>query len=201
MNRVRVRDYGVLPGGSKLLVEIPSVGVPQRLHWCAAEAFRDLAGAVKAALKIDLQAASAWRPHRWASRRDYEAYLLRNYKSMAEGRKWIAFDSPHETGLAVDLGVGGLWPTRKTIDQQRERPLYKWLVRHAAKYGMVPYTAEPWHWEFPIDPAKYRAEAGADLSAVDPQQTDAANSTDATDATDVDICEADDICEDLETPA
>lgn len=165
MKRVRVRDYGVLKRDSNLLRPIASVGGPHRLHWRAAEAFETLARGVRAALRIELKAASGWRPHRWASRSEYEAQLVRSFGSIAEGSKYLAFDSPHETGLAVDLGVGGLWPTRSTIDAQRRRPLHAWLQEHAAEHGWVPYAAEPWHWEFPTDPAEYRDEAGADIEA------------------------------------
>ena len=197
LNRVRVFDYGVMPRESKLLRPIASVGGPHQLHWRAAEAFDALAKAVNVALKIELKAVSAWRVHRWRSRSDYEAYVRRNYPSLAEGRKWVAFDSPHETGLAVDIGVGGLWPTRNTVDAQRRRPLHKWLVRHAAAYGWMPYTAEPWHWEFPIDTAEYRAEAGAGLQTFGAEECDSCTTDDDVVEAD-DIVESDCICEDMD---
>ena len=208
MPRVRVKDYGVIQGRSQLLRPIASIGGPHRLHWRAAEAFAALASAVKLALEIELRAVSGWRAHRWASRRAYEDFIRHNYPSLAEGRKWLAFDSPHETGLAVDIGVGGLWPTRSTIEQQRQRPLHRWLVQHAADHGWAPYTAEPWHWEFQHDPAAYRAEVAAELQRLEPgahghDQADVGD-IDPTDDADDHAVEADDIldpscvCEDLD---
>lgn len=192
MARVSVREYGVLKRGSPLLLPIASVNCTQYLHWRAAESFAAIAIAVKAALNVELKAASAWRPHRWSSRKEYEDFLLRNYGSLAEGRRWLAFDSPHETGLALDLGVGGLWPTRKTIEQQRRQPLHRWLVKHAEDHGWHPYQAEPWHWEFPMDSAQYRAEVGPDSG--EPSADTGAVSSGPDDMS----CESDEICEEVE---
>ncbi len=189
MARVSVREYGVLKRGSPLLQPIASVNCTQSLHWRAAESFAALAIAVKAAVNVELKAASAWRPHRWSSLKEYEDFLLRNYGSLAEGRRWLAFVSPHETGLAVDIGVGGLWPARKTIEQQRRQPLYRWLVKHAGDHGWSPYQAEPWHWEFPMDPAQYRAEAG---------QNGEEAGADSSSPDDDMVCESDEICEEVE---
>jgi LAS superfamily LD-carboxypeptidase LdcB len=62
----------------------------------------------------------------------------------------LAIHSPHFTGRALDLYVGGL-PTI-TKDENRliqiNTPVYKWLVKNAAKYGFRPYFYEPWHWEY-----------------------------------------------------
>ena len=73
--------------------------------------------------------------------------LIERYGSVERGSVYLAFNSPHETGLAFDIGSGGLSPTSATITQQRQTPLYRWLVEHAHKYGISPYSAEPWHWE------------------------------------------------------
>lgn len=168
-NRVRVSDYASLDGESELLEPIPSAGsAGQRLHWRAAAGFVALAGGVRGSLGLELRAASGWRPHRWSSRRDYEETLVRRYGSIAEGRRWLAFNSPHETGLAVDLGAGGLWPDRRSVERQHLTPLHRWLAEHAASYGWYPYSVEPWHWEYPIEPSIFwapRIDAQAAASA------------------------------------
>ena len=149
--RVRVANYGTLPSSSPLLVQVPSSrGAVMRLHRLAAAQFEKLAAAIKQELRLDLKIASGWRPHRWKSRQDYEAKLIAKYGSVSAGRKWLAYDSPHETGLAMDIGVGGLEPNRKTADTQRKTKLHRWLVDNAHNYGWHPYKAEPWHWECPI---------------------------------------------------
>ncbi len=149
--RVRVKNYGVLPGSSPLLVRVPGVGSRLvRLHVLAAAAFERMAAAVAEDLDLELKAASGWRRHRWTSREHYESTMEEKFGSVREGRKWVAYDSPHETGLAVDLGVGGLKPSRRTAEEQRETPLHAWLVEHAHEHGWRPYKREPWHWEFPL---------------------------------------------------
>lgn len=149
--RVRVKNYSRLPSKSKLLVDIPGTrGKTRRLHVLAAAALADMAEAIAKDLDIELLIASGWRRHRWKSRKHYEAFMIENYGSVREGRKWMAYDSPHETGLAVDIGVGGLTPDRKTRRKQRETPLHQWLVDNAYRFGWHPYKAEPWHWEYPI---------------------------------------------------
>jgi len=157
-NRVRVKVYGSLPGSSKLLVPVPTVPgkETQRIHRLAAGALVPMAGAASRALGIDVLVASGWRPHRWKSRRQYEEALVRRYGSVEKGRKYLGFASPHETGLAVDFGSGGLAPVSATIARQLETPFHRWLVDHAWEYGWHPYKAEPWHWEFPLDLDDYR---------------------------------------------
>ena len=66
------------------------------------------------------------------------------------GRAALAKNSPHSTGHALDIYVGG--EPVKTEDANRLRqvqtPAYKWLVKNAEKFGFYPYFYEPWHWEF-----------------------------------------------------
>lgn len=155
--RIGVRLYGKLPAESKLLVPVPAVSGRKRLHVLAAAALTTMADAVVRDLGLELKLASAWRAHRWQSREQYEAVLLAKYGSIAEGKRWLAFDSPHETGLAIDIGVGGLTPSRSTVAYQRKQPLFRWLVEHAWEYGFHPYKVEPWHWEFPLSREAYRS--------------------------------------------
>ena len=63
--------------------------------------------------------------------------------------KYKAFISPHETGLAIDFGSHGLTPN-SSKEGQTNSALYKWLKDNAHRFGMTPYAAEPWHWEFRI---------------------------------------------------
>ncbi|MCA9541997.1 MAG: D-alanyl-D-alanine carboxypeptidase family protein, partial [Myxococcales bacterium] len=140
-----------LDADDPVLVEVPSTtATAQRLHAVTAEAFASLAAAAKADLGLDLAIASGYRPHRWRSRAHYEEALIKEYGSVAVGRKYRAYASPHETGLALDFGVGGLEPKRATIDAQQKTPLWKWLVEHAFEHGFSPYKREPWHWELAI---------------------------------------------------
>lgn len=149
--RVKVRTYGTLPANSRLLLNVPgSSAGAKRLHVLAAQAMKTMAVAIQQDLGIELKIASAWRAHRWQSREQYEAVLISKFGSVKEGKRWLAFDSPHETGLAMDIGVGGLKPTRSTVDFQRKQPLHQWLVQHASEYGWYPYKTEPWHWEYPL---------------------------------------------------
>jgi D-alanyl-D-alanine carboxypeptidase len=154
--RVRTKVYGSLSGTSPLLVQVPGVrGKSRRLHACAAKAMAALAEAVKRDLDIEIQLASGWRRHKWESKAQYEKVVTERFGSVKEGRKWLAFSSPHETGLAMDIGTGGLWPTKSTRDTQKKTPLHKWLVEHADEYGWHPYKLEPWHWEYPLSLEAY----------------------------------------------
>jgi D-alanyl-D-alanine dipeptidase len=157
-SRVTVAAFGSLPRASGLLVPVPTaVGYPQqRMHVVAAKKFGRLSDAILDAFGYVGAAASGWRPHRWTSRQQYEQRLISQYGSVAKGRLYLAFDSPHETGLAVDLGCGGLEPRSATIAQQRSTPLYRWLVANMDQYGAHPYLIEPWHIEFPVSDHEYQ---------------------------------------------
>lgn len=66
------------------------------------------------------------------------------------GSAGLAFNSPHFTGRALDLYVGG--EPVDTRDSNRAlqvaTPVYQWLVRNAERFGFRPYCYEPWHWEY-----------------------------------------------------
>jgi len=142
--RVYVKNYGRLPASRTVLV------AGRRLHPAAATSLTKMLDAIERDLGERPKLASGWRPHRWRSREHYEKVLIERYGSVAEGRRWLAYDSPHETGLAVDFGSMGLRPARATVAAQRKTPLYQWLVEHAAEFGWYPYKLEPWHWECPV---------------------------------------------------
>ncbi len=65
-------------------------------------------------------------------------------------RAQIAFISPHFTGRALDIYVGGEPVTTKDFNRaiQVKTPAYKWLVWNAARFGFYNYFYEPWHWEY-----------------------------------------------------
>lgn len=69
----------------------------------------------------------------------------------AAGRAGLARRSPHFTGRALDLYVGGYDPVSTKDDNralQTQTPAYRWLVRHAERFGFRPYFFEPWHYEY-----------------------------------------------------
>lgn len=79
---------------------------------------------------------------------EYQASLRK--KEPNAGRAQIAVNSPHFTGRALDIYVGGEPVTSKDFNRaiQVETPEYKWLVKNAEKFGFFPYFFEPWHWEY-----------------------------------------------------
>ncbi len=81
--------------------------------------------------------------------REYQEMLRR--KSPNAGSAGLAVNnSPHFTGRALDLYVGGDPVDTKDTNRaiQVNTPAYKWLVRNAERYGFRPYFYEPWHWEY-----------------------------------------------------
>jgi D-alanyl-D-alanine dipeptidase len=148
--RVKVRTYGTTASDSKLLVAVPGTSGTKRLHALAAQALAAMSAAVQRDLGLELKLASGWRAHRWTSREQYEQVLVQRFGSVSEGKRWLAFDSPHETGLAIDIGVGGLKPSRASAEAQKRQPLHRWLIGRAWEFGFYPYKTEPWHWEFPM---------------------------------------------------
>ena len=79
---------------------------------------------------------------------EYQEALRR--KEPNAGRAALAKHSPHSTGHALDIYVGG--EPVKTLDSNRliqvQTPAYKWLVKNAHRFGFYPYFYEPWHWEY-----------------------------------------------------
>ena len=99
-------------------------------------------GGVLAASEKYLKIISAFRSREYQDR-------LRKLEPGA-GRAALAVNSPHFTGRALDLYVGG----EPTITKDPNRALqvqtraYRWLVRNAGRFGFCPYFYEPWHWEY-----------------------------------------------------
>ena len=165
-NRVKTKDYGSLVGAAadNLLRLIPeamqSKNPPnQRLHTLALTRFEALRAAASQQAGLDLKVQSAWRKHSWKSFAQYESAMIAKYGSVKKGRKYKAFDSPHETGLALDFGSEGLEPKSATISKQKKTAAFAWLKANAHFFGLTPYKTEPWHWEIRIP---YDAWAGGE---------------------------------------
>jgi hypothetical protein len=80
--------------------------------------------------------------------REYQAKL--RAASPQSGRAALAVNSPHFTGRALDIYVGGEPTITKDYNRavQVQTPAYQWLVKNAARFGFYPYFYEPWHWEY-----------------------------------------------------
>lgn len=79
---------------------------------------------------------------------EYQEQLRR--QSPNAGRAGLAVNSPHFTGRALDIYVGGSPVDTKDSNRaiQVNTPAYRWLVRNAERFGFRPYFYEPWHWEY-----------------------------------------------------
>jgi zinc D-Ala-D-Ala carboxypeptidase len=79
---------------------------------------------------------------------EYQAQLRK--QSPNASRAALGINSPHFTGRALDLYVGG--KPVGTEDQNRSTQVntavYQWLVKNADRFGFKPYFYEPWHWEY-----------------------------------------------------
>jgi LAS superfamily LD-carboxypeptidase LdcB len=80
--------------------------------------------------------------------REYQDQLRK--QSPNSGRAGLALNSPHNTGRAFDLYVGGEPVSTKDANRalQTRTAAYRWLVKNAARFGFRPYFYEPWHWEY-----------------------------------------------------
>lgn len=78
---------------------------------------------------------------------EYQAGLHK--KNPQAGTSQLAKTSPHFTGRALDLYVGGHPTSTKDSNRaiQINTKVYQWLVKNAEKFGFLPYFYEPWHWE------------------------------------------------------
>ncbi|HXQ71327.1 MAG TPA: D-alanyl-D-alanine carboxypeptidase family protein [Pyrinomonadaceae bacterium] len=80
--------------------------------------------------------------------REYQDELRR--RSPNAGSAGLAVNSPHFTGRALDIYVGGDPVDTKDSNRaiQVDTAAYRWLVRNAERFGFRPYFYEPWHWEY-----------------------------------------------------
>ena len=111
-------------------------------------AYKEMIAAAKDDLKLApassyLKIISSYRS------REYQENLRR--KSPNAGSAGLAVNnSPHFTGRALDLYVGGDPVDTKDANRaiQVNTPAYRWLVQNAERFGFRPYFYEPWHWEY-----------------------------------------------------
>ena len=84
--------------------------------------------------------------------KEYQEHLRKQLPNA--GRAALAVNSPHFTGRALDIYVGGEPVIAKDHNRaiQVQTPVYKWLVKNAEKFGFRPYYYEPWHWEYCGEP-------------------------------------------------
>ena len=145
-----VRDnYGNLPQNSKLRVSVPTTS-NSHLHCLCANRFLALREAGLQA-GYDFKVQSGWRLHRFQNSMEvYRRIMTERYGALGdrEFRKRVAFKSPHETGLALDLGSPSPFtPSFSQKNNQLRSPAFAWLKANAHRFGITPYKHEPWHWE------------------------------------------------------
>ena len=113
------------------------------------EAYKQMIAAAHADPALNLKASDKYLKIVSAFRSpEYQEQLRRH--SPNAGRAGLAVNSPHFTGRALDIYVGG--SPVDTNDSNRaiqvNTPAYRWLVRNAERFGFRPYFYEPWHWEY-----------------------------------------------------
>lgn len=152
--RVRLKEYGtVLLSDEKIVIDVPkeySLGERKiKLHKLALKRFMSLneAWMRENPGQPPIKIVSGLRKQRYKNYEEYEKRMVAEYGSVEKGRMFKAFSSPHQTGLAFDIGNNGLFPSSATILRQKKTRLYKWLVGNAYRFGITPYKVEPWHWE------------------------------------------------------
>ena len=153
-NRVKISEgyEAIIDPTDPRLVEAPTIPgrAVRKVHVLALDRFMQLsAAAVEAGFDPPL-IASGWRRAKYKTREEYDAAMIEKYGSVKAGRAWVAFRSPHMTGLALDFGNNGLYPTSATNETQKQSPFFNWLKENAYRYGFTPYKTEAWHWEVKV---------------------------------------------------
>ncbi|HEV2664329.1 MAG TPA: M15 family metallopeptidase [Blastocatellia bacterium] len=149
----RIKDRSTLPTERLTLAPASEFFDPERpeslrgVERQAYEAYKELVAA--AATDLSLSSNENWLKIISAFRSPaYQAQLRK--QNPRSGRGSLAVNSPHFTGRALDLYVGG--EPVSTDDRNRaiqvNTKVYQWLVKNAERYGFYPYFYEPWHWEY-----------------------------------------------------
>jgi hypothetical protein len=149
----RIKDRSTPPPGALTLVPSSKFFDPERpedlryVERQAYEAYKKLVVAADANLSISsdenwLKVISAFRSPA------YQAKLRK--QSPKSGRAGLAVNSPHFTGRALDIYVGGepVSTNDRNRSKQVDTKVYQWLVKNAGRFGYYPYFYEPWHWEY-----------------------------------------------------
>ena len=113
------------------------------------EAYKQMIAAAHADPTVNLKASDKYLKIVSAFRSPEYQEQLRQQSPNA-GRAGLAVNSPHFTGRALDIYVGGSPVDTKDSNRaiQVNTPAYRWLVRNAERFGFRPYFYEPWHWEY-----------------------------------------------------
>ena len=160
-NRLKQRGY---PDASQLVTAPPSdfydpgrAAEMRQVERNAYAAYKRMLAAAIADPELDLANTG---PDELAPKEKYfkiiSSYRSREYQdalrkqSPNSGSAGLAVNSPHFTGRALDISVGGDPVDTKDSNRaiQVNTPAYRWLVRNAERFGFRPYFYEPWHWEY-----------------------------------------------------
>jgi hypothetical protein len=149
----RIKDRSTPPANALTLAPSPEFFDPERpedlryVERQAYVAYKKLVAAAAAELSLDsnenwLKVISAFRSPA------YQARLRK--QNPRSGRIGLAVNSPHFTGRALDLYVGGDPVSTNDLNRatQVKTEVYQWLVKNADRFGFYPYFYEPWHWEY-----------------------------------------------------
>src|SRR5262245_8528456 len=151
----RIKDRSVPTAQALTLVSASEFFDPERSETLrcverqAYAAYKKLVAAASTELALDRASNEQWLKIISAFRSPaYQAQLRR--QSPRSGRAGLALNSPHFTGRALDVYVGG--EPVSTDDRNRaiqiNTMVYQWLVKNAESFGFYPYFYEPWHWEY-----------------------------------------------------
>lgn len=140
------------------------------LHFRAAAAFEAMSHDwCSETGRSPLTVVSGWRLRKWPDWDAYVSDLKRRYAQrlanklgrvpttrevVRYGRRFLAWESIHFSGLALDLRCHGLAPISATRFDQEGTELHNWLDDYVARQegvcGWVRYALEPWHLGYHI---------------------------------------------------
>jgi len=151
----RINDRSTPPSERLTLVPTSEFFDPERpeslryVERQAYAAYKKIVAAASAELSLNPASNEKWLKIVSAFRSPaYQAQLRK--QNPRSGRGGLALNSPHFTGRALDVYVGG--EPVSTDDRNRaiqvNTKVYQWLVKNAESFGFYPYFYEPWHWEY-----------------------------------------------------
>ena len=147
MARIPMSERKLPPSG--YLQSVPAYAGQRKLAWPVSDMVEDIIADARAAgfASPYFNVISGFRTYAQQERLFNRA--VQKYGSDAAAREWVApaGKSAHNTGYTFDLYLGG--PTKSEyVARVRQDPAYKYMRDVIApKYGLSPYTTEPWHWE------------------------------------------------------
>jgi len=157
--RIPVKDRGKAPPESEMVTmnkygDTPEKGQRKfKLHKDAARSFKALRAAAKESGfdKEKFTLTSAFRDPK-KQKRLFKA-AIKKHGSEKEARKWVAKTSEHGTGMTFDLNLG-IQNSSENAKSGAFSKLkeYKWLKDNSANFGLNPYSREPWHWTYNVEP-------------------------------------------------